>query len=189
MDNNRITKAFYILLFIVAIIVMVASFACGRNSVDMPMITTEVRVDTIIREKPVPYKVEVVREVKVPVYVQVPTAADTIVKTIVDSVLVEVPVVIEQREYKDSLYRAIVSGAVIGDIHPTLESMEVYVHHETKIVERKIPFIRPYISGFGGKDVLGLGAGVEIKGHHGIGADYFNYKGDNAWAIRYQYKF
>lgn len=172
---------------------MALCFFWGRSTV--PDITTITRVDTVRVEVPTPYEVEVVRKVSVPVYV--PTPADSVVENKEsteenarkDSTLVQVPVEVERREYKDSMYRAVVSGAVIGDIHPTLEFIEVYSTTEMSILKPKEPLFRPYVSGFAGKDVFGIGAGVEINGHHGVGADYFNYSGNNALAIRYQYKF
>lgn len=162
-------------------------FLIGRCNRPSEIITTIERVDTVIVEKPMPYKVEVVRKVSVPVYV--PTPADTVVVARVDSVLVEVPVEVERREYRDSLYRAVISGAKIGDLRPTLDEIEIYNRNTTIVVEPKVPLFRPYVSGFAGKSVFGLGAGVEIKGHHGIGADYMNCEGKNALAVRYTYKF
>ena len=62
----------------------VAIFFMGRCSVGKQEITTIERVDTVVVEKPMPYKVEVVRKVSVPVYV--PTPADTVVVARLDSV-------------------------------------------------------------------------------------------------------
>lgn len=173
----------------------VMMFFVGRCSVGKQEITTIERVDTVVVEKPMPYKVEVVRKVSVPVYV--PTPADTVVENKEsaeenarkDSTLVEVPVEVERREYKSEEYRAVVSGAKIGDLRPTLDEIEIYNRNTTIVVEPKVPLFRPYVSGFAGKSVFGVGAGVEIKGHHGIGADYMHCEGKNAWAVRYTYKF
>lgn len=165
----------------------VTMFFMGRCSVGKQEITTIERVDTVVVEKPMPYKVEVVRKVSVPIYV--PTPTDTVVVARVDSVLVEVPVEVERREYKSEEYRAVVSGAKIGELRPTLDEIEIYNRNTTIVVEPKVPLFRPYVSGFAGKSVFGVGAGVEIKGHHGIGADYMHCEGKNAWAVRYTYKF
>lgn len=187
MDNDYI-KALrnYALAFIIATAI---GFIVGRCSIvaEQPKTTTVTRIDTLRVEKPIPYEVEKIRKVSVPVYVQVPTPADTVVR--VDTVLVNVPVNIEQREYRDALYKAVVSGAVVGDIRPTLEYVEIYARNTTKTVVVPPKTVAPYITGFGGKDIMGIGGGVFIKGHHGIGADYMITDGKDKLAFRYTYKF
>lgn len=187
MDNNRVKIAFFSLLAIVFIAICVGCFVWGRKSVDIPEITTEIKWDTIRVEKPVPYEVERVRKE----YVYVPTPADTVVREVevvrVDSVLVAVEV--ERREYRDSLYRAVVSGAVVGDIHPTLESMEVYARSETRVVERNVPMFRPYISASVGREMMGIGGGVSIKDRVDVGAKYMRVGGTNAVMFEASYRF
>lgn len=165
----------------------VAMFFVGRCSVGKQEITTIERVDTVVVEKPMPYKVEVVRKVSVPVYV--PTPADTVVVARVDSVLVEVPVEVERREYKDSLYRAVVSGAKIGDLRPILESMEVYSRSEVQVVEQKAPWIRPYVSASGGRGLFGVGGGISVKQKVDVGAMYLRVDNKDKWAIMASYRF
>ena len=149
--------------------------------------TTVTKVDTLVIEKPIPYRVEVVRKVSVPVYV--PTPADTVVVTRVDSILVKVPVSVESKEYRDSTYRAIVSGPAIGGLSPSLDKIEVYQKHTTTIVEKKPPLISPYLTGSAGSSIISVGGGAFIKAHHGIGAEYINVEGKHKWALRYTYKF
>ena len=160
-------------------------FIVGRWNGCQNNTTTEIRWDTIRIEKPVPYAVEKVRKE----YVYVPTPADTVVKEVVrvDSVLVAVD--IERREYKDALYRAIVSGAVVGDIRPTLESMEVYARSETRIVERNVPMFRPYISASVGREMMGIGGGVSIKDRVDVGAKYMRVGGTDAVMFEASYRF
>ena len=131
-------------------------------------VTTTIRVDTVFVEKPIPYEIEKVRKE----YVYVPTPADTVVREIVkvDSVLVEVE--IERRTYGDDRFSAVVSGASIGDVHPTLENIEIYQTSEIRTIEQPIPLFRPYISTCFGKDVLGIGGGVNIKQKVSLGAKY-----------------
>ena len=178
----------FVITFLVATII---GFIAGRCSVvaEQPITTTVTRIDTLRVEKPVPYEVEKIRKVSVPVYVQVPTPADTVVQKRVDTVLVNVPVDVERREYRDALYKAVVSGAVVGDLRPTLEYVEIYARNTTKTVVVPPKTIAPYITGFGGKNILGVGGGVFIKEHHGIGADYMIADGKDKLAIRYTYKF
>lgn len=185
MDNNRVKVTLYSLLAIVLIAICVGCFVWGRKSVDIPDITTEIKWDTLRVEVPVPYKVEKVRKE----YVYVPTPADTVVKDVVrvDSVLVAVD--IERREYRDSLYRAVVSGAVVGDIHPTLESMEVYARSEVKVVERSVPLLRPYISASVGREMMGIGGGVSIKDRVDVGAKYMRVGSTNAVMFEASYRF
>lgn len=189
MDNNRVKIAFFSLLAIVLIAICVGFFVWGRKSVDIPEITTKIKWDTIHVEKPVPYEVEKVREVSVPTYVQVPTPADTVVVTRVDSILVEVPVDIERREYKSDSYRAVVSGAVIGDYHPSLDEIDVYAKTETKVVRNPAPFIRPYISASAGKGLIGVGGGISIKRQFDVGARYMRIDDKDKWAIEVSYRF
>lgn len=160
-------------------------FFVGRKSIAEQEITTIERVDTVIVEKPIPYKVEVVRKVSVPVYV--PTPADTVVVSRVDSVLVKVPVEVERREYKDSLYRAVVSGVKIGDLRPTLESLELY--STTSIVEKKPPLFTPYVSVCAGDELFGIGGGISIRQQFDLGVKYVRVNKQNAWMLEANYKF
>lgn len=187
MNEIKIKSVLYSLLTIVFIAICVGCFVWGRKSVDMPEITTEVKWDTIRVEKPVPYEVEKVREVSVPVYVSTP--ADTVVVTRADSILVEVPVDIERREYKSDNYRAVVSGAVIGDYHPSLDEIDVYAKTETKVIKNPAPFIRPYISASAGKGLIGVGGGISIKRQFDVGARYMRIYDKDEWAIEMSYRF
>lgn len=183
MDNHRIKTAFYALLYIIFIAICIGCFSLGRNSVDIPEITTEIKWDTLRVEVPVPYKVDKVRTE----YVYVHTPADTVVIERVDSVLVAVD--IERRVYQDSLYRAVVSGAVVGDIHPTLESMDIYAKTETRIVEHKAPMFRPYIRGSVGQELMGIGGGVSIKDRVDVDVQYMRMGNNNMVVIGANYRF
>ena len=162
-------------------------FIVGRWGGCNERVTTEIKWDTVRVEVPVPYKVEKVRTE----YVYVPTPADTVVREVevvrVDSVLVAVD--IERREYKDSMYRAVVSGAVVGDIHPTLESMEVYARSETRIVEHSAPMFRPYISASVGREIMGIGDGASIKDRVDVRAKYMRVGGTDAVMFEASYRF
>lgn len=176
-----------ILKYIGVIALCVLFFVIGRWGGCNERVTTEIRWDTIRMEKPVPYEVEKVREVSVPVYV--PTPSDTVVVTRVDSILVEVPVDIERREYKSDSYRAVVSGAVIGDYHPSLDEIDVYAKTETKVIKNPSPFIRPYISASAGKGLIGVGGGISIKRQFDVGARYMRIDDKDKWAIEMSYRF
>ena len=163
----------------IGVIAICAScFFIGRLSVEHDNVVTKTTVDTIIVKKPVPYKVETIREVSIPVRVQAPT--DTVVLTRVDSVFVEVPISIERVEYRDTLYHAVVSGPALGDVHPALETINIYSRIETRIIEKQAPLFRPYITACGGKSVLGVGAGVNIRGRALVGAKYMRINNDDA---------
>lgn len=183
------TKA--LLIGIIVIGLMIASFIVGRKSVNVPKITTDIKWDTVFVEKPVPHIVERVRKVSVPIYV--PTPADTVVENKenarADSTLVEVPVEVERREYKSEEYRAVVSGAKIGDLRPTLESMEIYSRSEVQVVEKKVPWIRPYVSASGGHGLFGVGGGISIKQKVDVGAMYLRVDNKDKWAIMTSYRF
>jgi hypothetical protein len=146
-----------------------------------------IKWDTLIIEKPVPYKVETVRTE----YVYVTTPADTVVREVevvrVDSVLIAVEV--ERREYKDSMYRAVVSGAVVGDIHPTLDEIDIYSRSETRIIEHKAPMFRPYIRGSVGKELMGIGGGVSIKDRVDVDVQYMRMGNNNMVVVGANYIF
>lgn len=175
-----------LLIGLLAIGLMTASFVIGRNSVQ-PTITTEIRWDTLTIEKPVPYKVEKVRTE----YVYVSTPSDTVVLerevVRVDSALVAVDV--ERRVYQDSLYRAVVSGAAVGDIHPTLDHIDIYSRSETRIVEHKAPMFRPYIRGSVGRELMGIGGGVSIKDRVDVDVQYMRMGNNNMVVVGANYRF
>lgn len=179
MDNNRI-KTWFSIIGVISLIAL--SFFIGRKSTQAT-ITTEIRWDTLTIEKPIPYEVEKVRTE----YVYVPTPADTVVIERVDSVLVAVN--IERRVYGDDRYRAIVSGAVVGDIRPTLESMDIYAKTETRIVEHKAPTFRPYIRGSVGKELIGIGGGVNIKDRVDVDVQYMRMGNNNMVVVGANYRF
>lgn len=173
-------NAFYILVA-VAIGFLIGYF-CQPKAIQKTTIT---KVDTVRIEVPKPYKVEVVRTE----YVYVPTPADTVVREMVrvDSVLVAVEV--ERRVYQDSSYRAVVSGAVVGDIHPTLEDIDIYAKHTTTTMVVKPPLFAPFVSGAVGKDMVGLGGGVSIRAKHDIGAKVWQVGDKTKLTFEYSYKF
>lgn len=127
------------------ITVAVAALACGfllgrRTAGPVVAVTETVRVDTVYRDRPVAARIE-----RHPVTISVPrllfagqprpprAAADTtevtmpaddsMAVTAPDSVTVQVQ--IETRIYEDSLYRAQVSGPVVGPLAPSLDWISV----------------------------------------------------------------
>ena len=183
MNTNQMKTALYIILSIVFIAICIGCFSLGRNSVDIPKVSTKVRIDTLTIEKPIPREIEKVRTE----YVYVPTPADTVVFERVDSVLIAVD--IERRVYQDSSYRAVVSGAVVGDIHPSLDHIDIYSRNETRIVEYKAPMFRPYIRGSVGKELMGIGGGVSIKDRVDIDVQYMRMANKNMVVIGANYRF
>ena len=180
MDNNRI-KAWFSIIGVISLIAL--SFFIGRKSVDTPNVTTEIKWDTLRVEVPVLQEVEKVRTE----YVYVPTPSDTVVIERVDSALVAVD--IERRVYGDDRYRAVVSGAVVGDIHPTLESMDIYAKTETRIIEHKAPTFRPYIRGSVGRELMGIGGGVSIKDRVDVDVQYMRMANKNMVVVGANYRF
>lgn len=183
MDYNRV-KMWLAIIGVISL--MTLSFLIGRKSVQ-PTITTEVRWDTLRIEKPIPHEIVKVRTE----YVYVPTPADTVVLerevVRVDSVLVAVN--IERRVYQDSFYRAVVSGAVVGDIHPTLDHIDIYSRNETRVVEYKSPMFRPYIRGSVGQELMGIGGGVSIKDRVDVDVQYMRMGSNNMIVFGVNYRF
>ena len=137
-------------------------------------ISTHTTVDTTIYYRPMPTTSQIaeVRTISLPRLLFAP--ADTVQTTTVivkgDSVELQVP--IERREYRDSNYYAVVSGAVVGDIHPTLETIKTYNRNTIQTVQVKPRLIRPYISGMLGKESAGGGGGLIIANRYGVGVNY-----------------
>lgn len=154
-------------------------------------VTTTTTYDTVVYYKPLPTATTTqVRTISVPRLLFAP--ADTVhtTTTIVvkgDSVRVDVP--IERREYRDSTYYAIVSGAVVGDIHPTLEHIETYAKNTTQTTYIYPPKVRPYVSGAFGKQSVGAGAGILIANKHAVGVDYTYAGGKGNILARYTFVF
>ena len=174
------------ILAIIGIIVLCAlCFIVGRWGVHHKEITTEIRWDTLILEKPIPCVIEKVRTE----YVYVHTPADTVVKEVVrvDSVLVAVD--IERRVYQDSSYRAVVSGAVVGDIYPSLDEIDIYTKTETRIIEHKAPMFRPYIRSSVGQELIGVGGGVSIKDRVDVDVQYMRMGNKNMVVVGANYRF
>lgn len=154
---------------IYAVIALAIGFVVGYICHTQTLIeTTITEIDTLTIEKPIPYKEEVVREVSVPIYVSTPS--DTVVVVKHDTVYVKVEV--ERREYRNEQYRAIVSGAKIGDLRPSLDEIEIYSKSEVTVMKPRVPLFRPIVSLGGGKNILSVGAGVLIKQKFNLEAKY-----------------
>lgn len=141
-------------------------------------ISTTTTVDTVVFYRPIPITTTTaeVRIISIPRLLFAP--ADTVHTTIVlqgDSVQMSVP--IERREYRDRTYYAIVSGAAVGDIHPTLEHIETYAKNTTQTIYTQPPKVRPYVSAMLGKESIGAGAGILLANKHAFGVEYI-YNGD-----------
>lgn len=186
MDIDRVKNT---LATICVILCLVMIFMAGRKSVYIPEITTEIKYDTVRIEKPVPVKTDSVRTE----YVYITLPPDTVriesERVIVKTDSIKVPVNIERRTYGDDRYRAVVSGAAIGGIHPSLDEIDIYSKTETRIIECKSPTFRPYIRGSLGKQALGIGGGVSIKDRVDIDVQYMRFRNDNMIVFGANYRF
>ena len=187
MDKNRVITVLFSILLIILLII---TFILGRKSVDIPEAKTEIKIDTVYKEKPVPYKVETV-ETKYVYLPSEPTPPDTVYMNketaIVDSVKVAID--IERKTYQDSTFKATISGPRIGNYGPNLDDINIYSRTETKIIEKPYPFLVPYISFGGGKDILGIGGGVTIKQKVDIGAKYLRIEDQNMFLVEANIRF
>lgn len=186
MDNNRIKTIFAI---IGVILCLATSFWLGRNSVNIPDVKTEIIHDTISIDNPVFITKDSIRVE----YVYIKLKPDTVFvdreHIVVKTDSVKVPVNFERRTYGDDRYRAVVSGAAIGDMHPSLESIDIYSKTETKIIQYKAPTFRPYIRGSIGKEAIGIGGGVSIKDRVDIDVQYMRFGNDNMVVFGANYRF
>jgi hypothetical protein len=147
--------------------------------------TTITKIDTLKIKEPIIYKEEVVREVSVPIYVSTPS--DTVVVVKHDTVYVKVEV--ERREYRTEQYRAIISGARIGDLRPSLDELEIYSKSEVTVMQPKIPLFRPIVSVGGGKSVFSIGGGVTIKQKFDLEAKYLRVDNKDHFMIEGGWRF
>lgn len=187
MDKNRVI---IILLSILLIILLIFTFILGRKSVDIPEVSTETKIDTIYKEKPVPYKVETI-ETKYVYLPSEPTHPDTVYidREVIKIDSVKVAVDIERKTYQDSTFKATISGPRIDNYGPNLDDISIYSRTETKIVEKPYPFLVPYISFGGGKNILGIGGGVTIKQRVDVGAKYLRVQEHNMFLIEANIRF
>lgn len=187
MDKNRvITIPFSILL----IILLVITFILGRKSVDIPEVKTEIKIDTVYKDKPVPYKVETI-ETK---YISVPSTPPSIDTVYMDREVIitdstKVAIDIERKVYQDNTFKATVSGPRIGEYGPILENINIYSRTEIRTIEKSPPFITPYISFGIGKNIIGVGGGVTIKQKVDIGAKYLRVQDQNMFMIESNIRF
>lgn len=171
------------------LVLLAVGFVVGYFS--QPRLDVESSTTTIDSTRYVmPQKFEVktteIRTFNVPKLVFAPQ--DTTIKTIIkyvkeDGVKVEFP--FERREYSDSTYRAVVSGVVVNNVHPTLEFLDIYSRTTTNTIFKSPPLFAPYVSASLGDGLIGIGGGVVIRGAHGIGLDYLNVSSESKLAFRY----
>lgn len=143
-------------LCIVILGLLFAGFEAGRRTADNHIedVLEMVVIDTVRYEVPMPHK-SISRTVAVNVPRILFVERDSVVKeslTTESGNLSEIPtgsadsvtmlVNVETRIYEDSLYRAQVSGAAVGTIHPTLDFIEVYnrTHYVTQTVTKRNRF-------------------------------------------------
>lgn len=183
-------KVIVILFSILLITLLVITFILGRKSVDIPEVKRETKIYTLCIEKPIPYKVETIKTEYVYLPSE-PSPPDTVYmnnETIkVDSVKVAID--IERKVYQDSTFKATISGPRIGEYGPNLDDINIYSKTETKIVEKPYPFLVPYISFGGGKDILGIGGGVTIKQRVDVGAKYLRVQEHDMFLVEANIRF
>jgi hypothetical protein len=152
-------------------------------------VRTEIVHDTIRIDRPVLITKDSVRVE----YVYIKLNPDTVFvdreRIVIKTDSMQIPVNFERRTYGDDRYRAVVSGAVIGNMHPSLESIDIYSKTETKIIQYKAPTFRPYIRGSVGKETIGIGGGVSIKDRVDIDVQYMRFRNDNMVVFGANYRF
>jgi hypothetical protein len=186
MNANRIKTIFAIIGVILCLVIV---FFAGRKSVNIPDVKTEIVRDTIRIDKPVLITNDSVRVE----YVYIKLKPDTVFvdreKIVVKTDSVKVPINFERRTYGDDKYRAVVSGAAIGDMHPSLESIDIYQKTEIRTISYKAPTFRPYVRGSIGKEAIGIGGGVSIKDRVDIDVQYMRFGNDNMVVFGANYRF
>lgn len=180
MDFDRIKSAFAVIGLILCLAIV---FIAGHKSANIQDVKTEVIHDTIRIERPVPITKDSIRTE----YVYIKLKPDTVFVDrehfVIKTDSVQAPVNFERRTYGDDRYRAVVSGVAIGNIHPSLESIDIYSKTETKIIQYNAPTFRPYIRGSVGKEAIGIGGGVSIKDRVDIDVQYMRLDNRNMMVI------
>jgi hypothetical protein len=173
------------------VVVFISAFLLGRCTVEPDNKVVEVvRYKRVPVENPRPVKTSTtIKTVRIPTLLFAPGDTTTIVKTVVDSVEMQVP--FERNEYRDSSLYAIVSGPALGGLHPRLEYYETYNKESTTTISTKKFLLTPYVSGMVGIKgrYVGVGGGVFVNGHHGFGIDYIHNQHGEYVGGRYTYKF
>lgn len=186
MDFNRIKIAFAVIGLISCLVLV---FSAGRKSVNIPDVKTEIIHDTIRIDNPVFVTNDSIRVE----YVYIKLKPDTVFvdreQIVVKTDSVKVPVNFERRTYGDDRYRAVVSGAAIGDMHPSLESIDIYQKAEIRTISYNAPTFRPYVRGSIGKQAIGIGGGVSIKDRVDIDVQYMRFGNDNMVVFGANYRF
>lgn len=158
---------------IYSVVLLAVGFAIGwLTRPTFKVASTTSRIDTLIHFQPSVIRSTATefRTFTFPKLIFAPK--DTVERTVViergDSVAMTFPV--ERREYGDSTYRAVVTGAAVGDIHPTLEEIEVYAHSTTQTVVQRPRVVRFFVSGGFAVNSLAFsaGGGVLIKDRHAV---------------------
>lgn len=127
----------------------------GETSVQVDSVKTQ--VDTSVTAFPEPAEMRPRDTVYIKVYLskKEPEIAESVPET-ADSVLY-LPVLLEQKVYEDSTYRAVVSGPSIEQYGPRLDSISVY-SRKTTVYQTKTVYVEPSPWSFG------VTAGVTVTG-------------------------
>ena len=142
------------------------------------VVSTITNTDTLLILQPKLDTITITEKEIVPIMVQFPS------DTIRDTAYLDLEVDIQRRVYQDSLYRAVVRGAVIGDIYPTLEELSIRHKHTYETIRYKPKLFTPYGSVSVGSDIFTLGGGIMIRQKYGLGVDLTNIQGQNYIALR-----
>ena len=178
-------SAWYIISFIFGLLI-------GYSYKDNRCIeSTTTTIDSIRYVMPKQYEVKTteIRTFSIPKLVFAPSDTICVVNTkYIKNDSVRLDFQFERREYKDSTFRATVSGVVVGDVHPTLESIDVYSTTVKTTLEKKKLF-SPYGSLGIGNNIMSIGVGVVIREKHGVGVEYVNIGNENNLTFKYAYYF
>ena len=146
------------------------SYWIGYRHVEVEEV--EQRTQVVFYEKPQPIEItHNFATVSVPVLLFAPT--DTIGQSTViaigkDSAQIQVP--IERHEYRDSTYRAIVSGPVIGEYHPALDWIETYNTETLRMITTHDPYkweVGLAIGMYAAKPGCGIWVGGQVRRNFG----------------------
>ncbi len=137
--------------------------ASGNNT-DIQLDSVKIQIDTSTAVAPEPAEIRPRDTVYIKVYLAAPS-----VPAPEDSVLY-LPVLLEQKVYEDSTYRAVVSGPSIEQYGPRLDSISVY-SRQTTVYQTKTVYVEPSRWSVGVQ--AGYGASKDgLTPYIGIGVQY-----------------
>lgn len=164
---SKLLEVLFAFGFAFAVVILADRKLCRKA----PEIVVETKVDTLVlHDTIVAVKPQYVT-VRVKDTIRVPVQLDEFVGEVQDSVTY-IPMVIQQKVYEDSTYRAVVSGPSISTYGPSLDTISVF--RKTVFIDKEVTktvYVEPSRWGIGVSAGYGLSKGG-LSPYIGVGVQY-----------------